>query len=57
MKNDDLEQRARELFPENETHQRRWIDAVRWLRSQNKWIADPGVAPPDWAKGVERIAA
>lgn len=53
----DLEQRARELFPKNEEYQKRWMEAVMWLRSQNRWIADTGSKAPAWGIGVDRIAA
>jgi hypothetical protein len=38
--NDELEQRAKTLYPDNEFLQRAWIEAVRFLRSHGGWILD-----------------
>jgi hypothetical protein len=45
----DTKQRAKELFPENQTLQQRWAAAVSFLRrgAVSKWVLD-GQHNPNW---------
>lgn len=52
----DLEQRARKLFPESPTLQRKWLAAVRYLRSRDLWVLDKATPTPSWGIQYQEAA-